>query len=105
MVLALLATVAGDGGTMTYACGSDQVRELRIDGSGAVEQWRWNAYAATDLPPEYRDRLLAHIDDCKPVDDGRTILVTASTGAVVLVDRASGRVRFRARAPMAHSAA
>ena len=105
MVLALLATAAGDGGTMAYACGSDQVRELRIDDSGAVERWRWSAHAATDLRPEYRDRLLAHIDDCKPVDDGRTILVTASTGAVVLVDRASGRVRFRARAPMAHSAA
>lgn len=87
-----------------YACGDDQVREYRIDGATAVESWRWTAAAARDLPPAYRTTLLAHIDDCKPVDGGRAILVTASTGGVVLIDRASGRVGFRATAPMAHSA-
>jgi hypothetical protein len=88
-----------------YACGDDQVRELRIDAGAARESWRWTAAAARDLPQDYRERLLAHIDDCKPVDEGRAILVTASTGGAVLIDRASGKVRFRARVPMAHSAA
>ena len=87
-----------------YACGDDQVREYRIENGVSVEVWRWSAAQAADLPSSYRTTLLAHIDDCKPVDDGRGILVTASTGGVALIDRASGRVTFRATAPMAHSA-
>ncbi|MGN7998928.1 DUF6528 family protein [Sphingomonas sp. 22176] len=88
-----------------YACGDDQVRELRIDSDGSTESWHWTASEASDLPAEYRATLLAHIDDCKPVDDGRALLVTASTGATVLINRATGRVLFRAKTPMAHSAA
>ena len=99
-----MATAPTLAANRLYACGDDQVREYRIDGTGTVESWRWTAAAATDLPPAYRATLLAHIDDCKPVEDGRAILVTASTGGVVLIDRATGRVRFRAIAPMAHSA-
>jgi hypothetical protein len=87
-----------------YACGDDQVREYRIENGRPVEVWRWSAAQAADLPARYRTTLLAHIDDCKPVDDTRGILVTASTGGVVLIDRATGRVTFRATAPMAHSA-
>ncbi|MFT6571386.1 MAG: hypothetical protein ACJAWY_003110 [Sphingomonas echinoides] len=88
-----------------YACGDNQVRELQIIGDRATESWRWTASEATDLPADYRAELLAHIDDCKPVDDGRNLLVTASTGGTVLIDRTTGKVLFRARTPMAHSAA
>lgn len=88
-----------------YACGDDQVRELRIGPDGSHETWRWNAAAARDLPPTYRDTLLTHIDECKPVDAARAILVTSSTGGAALIDRASGKVRFHASVPMAHSAA
>jgi hypothetical protein len=87
-----------------YACGDDQVREYWVVEGKAVEAWRWTAATARDLPILYRTGLLAHIDDCKPVEGGRAILVTASTGGVVLLERATGRVRFRATAPMAHSA-
>lgn len=88
-----------------YACGDDQIREYRVsDNAVASEVWRWRAADAADLPESYRQTLLAKIDDCKAVDSGRSILVTASTGGVVLIDRASGRVSFRATAPMAHSA-
>lgn len=100
--LALFLTDVPD--RAAYACGDDQVRELRIGANGAFETWRWTARDAPDLPAGYRERLLAHIDECKPVDHGRAILVTASTGGAVLIDRASGRVTFRARVPMAHSA-
>lgn len=88
-----------------YACGDDEVRELRLDAEGATETWRWRAGTAAGLPADYRERLMTHIDECKPVDDGRAILVTSSNGGAVLLDRASGTVRFRARVPMAHSAA
>lgn len=88
-----------------YACGDDQVREYAIDSRGEAEEiWRWTAARATDLPASYRETMLAKIDECKPVDGGRAILVTASTGGVVLIDRPTGKIRFRATAPMAHSA-
>lgn len=98
------AAIPAAAATRLYACGDDQIREYRIRNGKATESWRWTAAAATDLPANYRTALLAHIDDCKPVDGGRAILATASTGGVVLIERATGRVRFRATAPMAHSA-
>lgn len=101
----LAMAVADEPARTAYACGDDQVRELRITPDGAVETWRWTARDARDLPADYRERLLSHIDECKPVDGGRSILVTASTGGAVLIDRATGRTGFRARVPMAHSAA
>ncbi|MBD8548996.1 DUF6528 family protein [Sphingomonas sp. CFBP 8760] len=107
--LGIVVTVAGAGpagaAERLYACGDDEIREYRLSGGGvAGEVWRWRAADAVDLPESYRKTLLAKIDDCKAVDGGRSILVTASTGGVVLIDRASGRVSFRATAPMAHSA-
>ena len=107
MLTVLLALSAGSSAMAAerlYACGDDQIREYAVAGDQAHETWRWTAAQATDLPDAYRTRLLAHIDECKPVEDGKAILVTASTGGVVLIDRATGRVRFRATAPMAHSA-
>lgn len=104
MLITMALFLAGSTQPALYACGDDQVRELRIDGDRAVETWRWTARDARDLPPDYRERLMAHIDECKPVDGGRALLVTASTGGAVLIDRATGHVRFRARVPMAHSA-
>ncbi|WP_322965060.1 DUF6528 family protein [Sphingomonas fuzhouensis] len=107
MLTALLALSASSGAMAAerlYACGDDQIREYAVTGDHARETWRWTAAQAADLPDAYRTRLLAHIDDCKPVEDGKAILVTASTGGVVLIDRTTGRVRFRAKAPMAHSA-
>lgn len=86
------------------ACGDDQIRALRLDGEHAEEVWRWNAADAADLPEEWRHGLLAHIDDCKPVDGGKSILATSSTGGTVMIDRASGHVLFHAHTPMAHSA-
>ncbi|KQM38745.1 hypothetical protein ASE59_11375 [Sphingomonas sp. Leaf10] len=104
IMMAFLLSAAGSANQLAYACGGDQVRELRIGAGGAAETWRWTASDATDLPADYREQMLAHIDECKPLDDGRAILVTASTGGAVLIDRATGRVTFRARVPMAHSA-
>lgn len=32
-----------------YACGDDQVRKYRLEGSSATETWRWSAAEARDL--------------------------------------------------------
>ncbi|WP_122770281.1 DUF6528 family protein [Pseudomonas viridiflava] len=103
LLLTATATVARSAERL-YACGDDQVREYRVQAASATEIWRWSASQSKDLPDAYRQKLLSHIDECKQVEGGRAILVTSSTGGVVLLDRASGRVLFRALAPMAHSA-
>jgi hypothetical protein len=102
--IGLMARTVATAAERIYACGDDQIREYAVAVDAATEVWRWSAATASDLPPTYRTKLLAHIDDCKPVDGGKAILATASTGGVVLIDRATGKVRFRATAPMAHSA-
>lgn len=86
------------------ACGDDQVRRYAVGPLGAVETWRWTATESVNLSRIYRSILLEKIDDCKPVSGGREILITASTGGVVLLDAQTGAIRFRAHAPMAHSA-
>lgn len=105
LVFAITSTAfATQAAGRLYACGDDQIREYEVQAAEAIEVWRWSAAEAKDLPASYRGKLLAHIDECKPVGGGREILVTSSTGGVVLLDRASGKVLFRAQAPMAHSA-
>lgn len=86
------------------ACGDDQVRRYDVDEGGVHEIWRWSAAASPDLPEAWRSQWLRKIDECKPVSGGREILITSSTNGVALIDTATGRARFRAIAPMAHSA-
>ena len=87
------------------ACGSQEIRIYDTETPKAAVQWDWNAAEAHDgLPDAYRHGLLDHIDECKPVQDNQAILATASSGATVLIDIKTGRVKFFARTPMAHSA-
>lgn len=101
-MLAASASMAGAADRL-YACGDDQVREYRIEGGTAHETWRWQAATAPELTAEYRATLMSHIDDCKPMNDNRDILLTSSTGGALLIDRSTGKVLFKAKAPMAHS--
>jgi len=105
MILPLLAalSVSSSAAPALLACGDDEVRRYQLTADGARETWRWEASTAADLPADYRAALLERIDECKPVGGDR-ILVTASTGGVVLLDATSGAVLFRTNAPMAHSA-
>ena len=106
MILSALFTLASalSASPALLACGDDQVRRYELAAEGPRETWRWDASEAENLPQGFRAGLLEKIDECKPVADGR-VLITASTGGVVLLDGASGDVLFRAEAPMAHSAA
>lgn len=104
LALGWLAAAVPASAEEVFVCGDGQVRAYEIDKGEPRETWRWTAAEAEDLPAEYRQRLLSVIDECKSVDRGRTVLVTASSGGVALVDRETKAVRFRARSPMAHSA-
>ena len=104
VALGWLALATPASAEEVFACGDGQVRAYEIDDGEAKETWRWTAAEAKDVPTEYRDRLLGTIDECKSVDGGRAVLVTASSGGVALIERATKAVRFRARSPMAHSA-
>jgi hypothetical protein len=83
-------------------CGGDEVFILRLRG-GVRKIWSWRAVDRPEIPEEMRKNF-GSIDDCKPVDGGRKILITSSGGAAALVERATGKVLFHASAPNAHSA-
>lgn len=65
--------------------------------------WHWRASKAEDLPELYRTRYFNTIDDCKPVEGGKKLLVSSSAGGVALIDIASRKVEFYAFAGNAHS--
>src|SRR5690606_4532634 len=67
--------------------------------------WTWDAHLATDLPEGYRLKKFNSVDDCKGIDGGRQILVSSSSGAVVVLDQKDKKVRFYASVPNAHSLA
>ena len=87
------------------ACGEDQV--MIIDGRTSNGRnldvvWRWKVSEANDLPESHR-KYMTSIDDCKSIDGNRKILISSSHGGVVLVDRATKKTLFYAKAPNAHS--
>jgi hypothetical protein len=87
-------------------CGDDYVFVIDYetsDTNGVNILWRWNAKEATDLPEIYQEYMRS-TDDCKPVDDNKSILITSSGGGVVLVDRETKQSLFYAHVPNAHSA-
>ena len=84
-------------------CGSDEVFILDLRGDAPKKVWSWRAASHPELPEELRGKF-GSIDECKPVEGGRKILVSSSGGAVALLERASGKVRFYAGVPNAHSA-
>lgn len=65
--------------------------------------WTWDAHAAKDLPELYRTKMFNSMDDCKPVNNGKHILVSASSGAIALLNTSDRKVLFYAAVPNAHS--
>ncbi|TJZ54949.1 hypothetical protein FAZ15_15930 [Sphingobacterium olei] len=88
------------------ACGDDKV--IIIDPAKSTEAnpfivWQWRVAEATDLPVAYQ-KLMATLDECKPVLQNKKLLLTSSGGATILLDIDSKKVTFYGRTPMAHSA-
>ena len=88
-------------------CGDDKILiidEQASNGSDVKVIWRWQASADALQIPEAFQKYLVSMDECKPVDGGRNILATSSSGAVVLIERATKKCLFYAYVPNAHSA-
>ncbi len=87
-------------------CGEDQVIIFdpeRSTDSVPYITWRWKASEAFGLPTRFRLDYFDHVNECKPVSEGRELLVTSSSGGVALIDIESKRVIFYTFVPNAHS--
>jgi len=87
-------------------CGDDQVIVVDYETSDTNNLnilWRWDASETNDLPKIFQEYMRS-TDDCKPVDDNKKILISSSSGGVVLVDRETKQTLFYTHAPNAHSA-
>ncbi len=102
--LAWLATTHGLAQELVLAGGNELfVIDAKAGEAGTVTKlWRWSGADAPDLPEEARREFL-HLDECKPVENGTKLLVCASNGGCALIERASGRILWRARVRNAHS--
>ncbi len=102
-VLLLLTLPALALADQLVVCGWDEVFILDLAQNPPAKTWRWKAANRPELPAPMRDKFRT-TDECKPVDGGRRILITASSDGVALVERESGRVVFHGQAANAHSA-
>ncbi len=106
-VVALVASVARPlAAEELIVCGWDEVFVIDVGEANATPPakiWSWRAAECSNLPEAWAP-LFRTTDDCKPVAQGRQILITSSGGAVALVDRQTKEAVFYARAANAHSA-
>jgi hypothetical protein len=86
-------------------CGMAEVFEIDVAAAtnGDVKKlWSWRAADREELPEAFRKRF-GTTDECKPIDGGKRVLISASSGGCALVERPSGRVLWYAVVPNAHS--
>lgn len=94
------------GGRELIVCGDSTVLIIdphQSEGENVKIKWSWKISEATEIPPEYQ-KYLFPLDECKPIDNNTKLLITASGGGVVLLERKTKKVLFYTHSPMAHSA-
>ena len=106
ILLTGMASCSSPKEKLLIACGDDKV--VIIDAGKSTEDsthivWRWQvSEAVSQLPPECQ-KLMVPLDECKPVNEGKEILLTSSGGGAHLLDKETKECRFYAHVPMAHS--
>ncbi|MCZ2154095.1 MAG: DUF6528 family protein [Bryobacterales bacterium] len=89
-------------------CGGNVVYDAALSGQDAEPRWEsvreWRAAVSKGLPRDYVDKAFATTDECKSIDDGRNVLLTASSGGVAIYERESLATLFHAHVVNAHSA-
>jgi hypothetical protein len=89
-------------GGQLIVCGWDELFILDVTGDSPRKVWTWKAVDRPELPPAVHSKFKS-IDECKPVDGGRRILITASSDGVAVIERATGKATFYASVVNAHS--
>lgn len=89
-------------------CGGNVVYDAELAGTAENPRWGevrvWRPGESKGLPASYVEKRFATTDDCKPIDGGTHVLVTASSGGVAIYERASLATKFYAHVANAHSA-
>ncbi|MBQ8061141.1 MAG: hypothetical protein IJ205_04290 [Bacteroidales bacterium] len=94
-------------GDYVVACGDKDV--YIVDASKSTDDslaviWHWNVFESYgQIPDDYRHWIRV-LDDCKPVNGGKQLLLTSSANGTLLLDIATRKCLFYARTPMSHSA-
>jgi len=84
-------------------CGMDEVFIIHpVEGEAGKKLWSWRARERPELPEDLRGRF-ATTDECKPLAEGKRILISSSSGGCALVNYPSGRATWYANVPNAHS--
>ncbi|MCW5966712.1 MAG: hypothetical protein KIT83_21920 [Bryobacterales bacterium] len=106
-----IALQPGDDTTMgsrMLLCGGNAVYDARLAGDAGSLRWEhvrtWRPERSTGLPLSYALTPFATTDDCKPIDDGKSVLVTSSAGGVAIYRRDNFESTFHAMVANAHSA-
>ena len=94
-------------GDYVVACGDKDL--YIVDASASTEDslhvlWHWNLDEARGQLTDQQLYYSRVLDDCKPVDGGKHILLTSSGGGTLLLDIATRDILFHAHTPMSHSA-
>ncbi|RLD97587.1 MAG: hypothetical protein DRJ13_12085 [Bacteroidetes bacterium] len=88
-------------------CGKQEVSIIRFENMSDTtyeKVWSWYAEDAVDFPDSLVEVFYA-TDECKSVNHGKQVLITASwRGGVALIDRETKNILFYALIPNAHSA-
>jgi len=103
LVTASLTAAAATPNRELIVCGWDEVYILDLNRRPVQKVWNWKASHSPGLPGSMRTKFRT-TDECKSLDGGRRILITASSDGVALVDRATGKTLFYASVGGAHSA-
>ena len=100
LALFLTAALAEQPGALLLCAGGS---ELSVrDATTGAKLWRWSGDDAEGLDPAER-KAFNHLDECKPVDGGKRILVSASNSGCALIEYPTGRIAWKATATNAHS--
>lgn len=81
-------------------CGGAEV--FMVEPDAAAKVWSWRAKDHPEFPADLA-KSFATTDDCKPVDGGKRILISSSSGGCALVERESGKPIWWVKVRNAHS--
>jgi hypothetical protein len=100
VILLLVSTVSA--ADRLILCGWDEVFMIDPVAEKPAKTWSWKAKDHPEIPTEISTAFRT-TDDCKPVDDGKRLVVSSSSGGCAVLEMPSGKVVWSAKIRNAHS--